>query len=66
MGREGITMGAKARGTGRPKEGFAVGHSDAIQDEGDLTAAQRAMLEIKRSILKKLIMRMNEEHLMCS
>ena len=59
-------MGSKAKGTGRPEKGFAVGHSDAVHDEGDLTAAQRAMLEIKRSILKKLIMRLNEGHLMCS
>jgi hypothetical protein len=59
-------MGSKAKGTGRPEKGFAVGHFGAIHNEDDLTAAERAMLEIKRNILKKLIMRLNEEYALCS
>jgi hypothetical protein len=66
MGMEGITMDSKAKGIGRPKKEFAMRHPDANYEEADLVAPHRALLEIKRSILKRLIMRLNAEHSICS
>jgi hypothetical protein len=63
---EGITMGTKAKGIGRPKWEFAGRHPDATCDDEDTGAPHRALLEIKRNILRKLIVRLNEEHSICT
>jgi hypothetical protein len=51
-------MGSQTKWTCSPGKGFTSGNPDQRRNDAGMTARHRAMLNIKRDILKKLLPRM--------